>query len=150
MPKQEELWDIMHECDKLYAITELAKDKLSDLFYEESEPVHRAFEVMIDEVNKIHNLLLLYNYRIRKEKIKKSIQDKKIFFFDEELWNIMHECNKLNAITELAQDKLSDLLYEESEPVHKAFGIMIDEVNKIHHLLFLYDNPIKKRKNKKI
>lgn len=80
MPKQdekkfffdEELWDIMHECDKLNAITELAQDKLSDLFYEESEPVHRAFEVMKDEVNKIHNLLRLYNNRIRKERIEKS------------------------------------------------------------------------------
>ena len=74
MSKQDEkeLWDIMHECDKLNAITELAQDKLSDLFCEESEPVHRAFEVMIDEVNKIHNLLHLYNNRITKERIKKS------------------------------------------------------------------------------
>lgn len=75
--------------------------------------------------------------------------EKKIFFFDEELWDIMHECDKLNAITELAQDKLSNLFYEESEPVHRAFEIMKDEVNKIHNLLWLYSKRLEKERIEK-
>lgn len=52
-----ELEKIAHEVEKLEGLTECVEEKLGTFLYEDLEPVHRAFEILLDQQKKVETLM---------------------------------------------------------------------------------------------